>query len=270
MRRLRHCCTVRIRSLGYRTDLALLRLGGSEFEDRGDHLVVRSPHNPHHFWGNFLLLDAIPAAADVDRWADRFATTFPGAGRLTLGFDGTDGTVADLAGFAARGCTAEAQSVLTATGVRPPARRDPAAVFRPLRDDADWAQSVELRLRCNADDPTYDRAFVTAHAATQRRLVESGPGVWCGAFVDGLLVSQLGLVCTEPGLARYQSVETDPGFRRRGLAAGLLHDAGRHGRERLGARTLVIVADPDYVAIDLYRSAGFRDAETQCQVEGPG
>lgn len=39
-----------VRSLGYRTDLALLRLGGSEFEDRGDHLVVRTPHNPTFWW----------------------------------------------------------------------------------------------------------------------------------------------------------------------------------------------------------------------------
>ncbi|WP_111768568.1 GNAT family N-acetyltransferase [Nakamurella deserti] len=261
---------MQIRSLGYRTDLALLRLGGSVVDDRGDHLVVRSLHNPHHFWGNFLLLDAVPAPTDVDRWVDRFAATFPGAGRLTLGFDGTDGTVADLAAFTARGCSAEAQAVLTATEVRPPGRRDPAAEFRPLRDDADWAQSVELRLRCNTDDPSYDRMFVTAHAATQRRLVTDGPGVWFGAFVDGHLVAQLGLVRTGAGLARYQSVETDPAFRRRGLATGLLHDAGRHGLERLGARTLVIVADSDDVAVHLYRAIGFRDAETQCQVEGPG
>lgn len=35
-----------VRSLGYRTDLALLRYGGSEIEDRGDHVVIRSPDNP--------------------------------------------------------------------------------------------------------------------------------------------------------------------------------------------------------------------------------
>ena len=52
-----------VESLGYRTDLALLRLGGSTIEDRGDHLVVRSPYNPTFYWGNFLLLEHVPAPA---------------------------------------------------------------------------------------------------------------------------------------------------------------------------------------------------------------
>jgi ribosomal protein S18 acetylase RimI-like enzyme len=244
-------------------------MGGSRIDDQGDHLVIRSPHNPAHHWGNFLLLDAIPTEADVGRWADRFADAFPDAGRLTLGFDGTSGRVDDLAGFTARGCTAEAQTVMTSAAVLSPARRDPAAVHRALTDDRDWVQSVELRLRCNVADPTYDRTFVTAKVATQRALVEAGHGGWFGAFVDGRLVCQLGLFRTGPGLARFQSVETDPAFRRRGLAGTLLHHAGRHGVERLGARTLVIVADPEYVAINLYRTIGFRDTEAQCQVEGP-
>ena len=48
------------RSLAWRTDLALLLAAGSEVDDRGDHLVVRTPANPGFYWGNFLLLD-VPA-----------------------------------------------------------------------------------------------------------------------------------------------------------------------------------------------------------------
>ena len=69
-----------VESLGYRTDLALLRLGGSTIEDRGDHLVVRSPYNPTFYWGNFLLLDRVPDGAEAtQQWLDRFAQEFPGA-----------------------------------------------------------------------------------------------------------------------------------------------------------------------------------------------
>ena len=32
-----------IRSLGFRTDLRLLEMTGSEIEDRGTHLVIRTP-----------------------------------------------------------------------------------------------------------------------------------------------------------------------------------------------------------------------------------
>jgi hypothetical protein len=70
---------VHITSLGYRTDLALLRLGGSEIEDRGDHVVVRSPHNPTHWWGNFLLLPGPPRAAETDHWLATFHAEFPDA-----------------------------------------------------------------------------------------------------------------------------------------------------------------------------------------------
>ena len=49
-----------IRSLGYRTDLALLTLGGSTVQQRDGYLVVRTPANPLHWWGNFLLLPYLP------------------------------------------------------------------------------------------------------------------------------------------------------------------------------------------------------------------
>jgi hypothetical protein len=47
---------VKIRSLGYRTDLHILALEGSVIDDRGDHLVVRGPRNPAYWWGNSLLV----------------------------------------------------------------------------------------------------------------------------------------------------------------------------------------------------------------------
>jgi ribosomal protein S18 acetylase RimI-like enzyme len=256
-------------SLGYRTDLALLRLGGSEITDHGDHLVVRSPHNPDHWWGNFLLLDAVPSAEDSQRWLDRFAAEFPDADHVALGFDGTAGTVAELAWFTDRGYSAEASTVLIATAVHAPRHVGTGAVYRPLASDADWADSVELRMRCDAGEhpAAIHRSFVTATARTNRELAESGHGAWFGAFVDDQLVAQMGLLRTEPGLARFQSVETDPDYRRRGLAGALLHHTSRYGFAELGARRLVIVADPDYHAIELYRAVGFTPTEAQLQLE---
>ena len=67
-----------VHSLGFRTDLALLERAGSTIEDCGDHLVVRSPSNPTFYWGNFLLLDHVPAADRVDAWLDRFVAALPG------------------------------------------------------------------------------------------------------------------------------------------------------------------------------------------------
>ena len=125
-----------ITSLGYRTDLALLRLGGSEIEDRGDHVVVRSPHNPTHWWGNFLLLPGPPRAAETDHWLATFHAEFPDAKHVALGFDGVDGTATELASFAERGLSVEGQTVMTATSVHePPVIR--RALARRRRRNAD-------------------------------------------------------------------------------------------------------------------------------------
>ena len=260
-----------ITSLGYRTDLALLRLGGTEVEDHGDHLVVRSPHNPTHWWGNFLLLYGVPPQQQSELWIDRFHARFPEAEHIAIGFDGTTGTVEDLAGFTAAGLSAEAQSVMTATSVREPPRPNRGATYRQLASDEDWAASVQLRVDCNDRDVDsgYFHRFAEAKAATNRALVEAGHGGWFGAFVDGRLVAQMGLYAASPGLARFQSVETHPDFRGRGLAGTLVHHVSGYGFDELGAHTLVMVADPEYLAIRVYRSVGFAETERELQAERP-
>ena len=77
----------------------------------------------------------------------------------------------------------------------------------------------------------------------------------------------MGLVTAGPALARFQAVETHPDARGRGLAGTLVHHVSRYGFDTLGAETLVMVADPEYLAIRLYRSVGFSDSESQLQAE---
>jgi ribosomal protein S18 acetylase RimI-like enzyme len=261
---------VDVTSLGYRTDLALLQLGGTRVEDKGDHRVVRSPHNPTFWWGNFLLLSRVPAAADTDRWLDRFAAEFPDAEHVALGFDGVAGRVEDLAAFAERGLRCETATVMSASVVHEPPRPNHEATYRELSSDDDWAQSVELRVACNDEqEENAYREFATLKVATNRSLSEGGHGGWFGAFEDGRLVSQMGLFSASPGLARFQSVETHPEARGRGLAGTLVHHVSRYGFDKLGAHTLVMVADPDYLAVRVYRSVGFSDGESQLQAEKP-
>jgi GNAT superfamily N-acetyltransferase len=62
---------VDIKSLGYRTDIMLRLLEGSERTDRGDYVVIRSPANPAYWWGNFLLMAAPPAPGGAVSWRSR-------------------------------------------------------------------------------------------------------------------------------------------------------------------------------------------------------
>jgi ribosomal protein S18 acetylase RimI-like enzyme len=262
---------VDVTSLAFRTDLALLELGGSTTEDRGDHIVVRTPHNPTFWWGNFLLLDRVPQPGEHQQWVDRFAATFPDARHLAFGVDGTVGRGSDLAGFADMGLHVDASTVMTATSVNRPPRLNDEAEYRRLTSDDDWAQSLRVRIVANAtDDDPGDETFESRRVATDRATSTAGQGAWFGAFLDGRLVSQMGLAKAGPGLARFRLVETDPAYRGRGLAGTLVHHVSEYGFGELGATTLVMVADPDYLAVRIYRSVGFDDTETQLQAErGP-
>lgn len=262
---------MQVRSLGFRTDLMLRRLAGATVSDRGDHIVVRTPQNPTFYWGNFVLLAAPPAAGEAERWLETFASEFPAAGHVALGVDGTDGDLGTGAEtLRAVGLRAEVAVVLTAPALDPPFRVDPAAVLRPLESDDDWGQAVELRMALDSDEGDQHRRFVERRLAELRSLTDAGHGVYVGAFVDGVARATLGLCTDGGGLGRFQNVETHPDFRRRGLAAGLLSLAAALGQDRLGVTTLVIVADPDYVAVDLYRRLGFVDTERQVQwLRGP-
>jgi ribosomal protein S18 acetylase RimI-like enzyme len=258
---------VNVSSLGFRTDLALLERAGSTVEDRGDHLVVRTPENPEFYWGNFLLLDHVPGAEHVEEWLDRFAETFPEARHRALGFDTARGTVDELSGFLAQGFRVEALTVLTARSVHPPPHPNEEATYRAFRSDDDWRQSVELRFACDDVQSVSHREFVRRRARSNRALVAGGHGQWFGAFLGETLVAQMGLVTASPGLARFQLVETHPDHRGRGLAGTLAHHVSGYGFRELQAKTLVLVADPDYLAIRIYRAIGFVDSEAQLQAE---
>lgn len=248
-----------VRSLGYRTDLAILALEGSQVTDRGDHLVIRTPRNPGYWWGNFLLLPGLKPGSG-DGWEARFAAEFPGARHMALGVDEPDARAVDPGQLP--GLAMERNAVMTATSVHAPPHPNTEAVVRTLEGDADWRQSFELATATWADEPGGDAAFVTAQQAAKRALTRAGHGAWFGAFLDGTLVAQLGLVTVGSGLARYQSVETHPAARRRGLAGTLVWQAGAAALTS-GTRTLVMVAEPAEAAIRVYHSVGFTVTESQ-------
>ncbi len=247
-----------IRSLAFRTDLALLTQSGSLVEERDDCLVVRTPENPSFYWGNFLLLREPPRAAEP--WLARFEAEHPAARHRAFGLDVADADASGLDAFAAAGLSVDASGVLTTTATVE--GRPVEATLRPLAGDDDWAQRARL------SQAVYDQGrppteFVLRRAAAERRHCEAGHGAWWGAFEDGVLLSACGIFAAGLGLARYQDVETHPDGRRRGLAGAVVAAAARHAREELDAPTLVIVADPDDDAYRLYESLGFVRTETQ-------
>jgi ribosomal protein S18 acetylase RimI-like enzyme len=256
-----------VRSLGLRTDLMVRRLAGSQITDHGDHLVVRTPDNPSFYWGNFLAFPAPLRPGDAQRWQALFARHHPGARHRAYAVDDPSGTVGDPAEVAALGVETSVMAVLTAPAPLPRPKSGARPDIRPVRSDADWQQLLDVRLSCEDEIPDADHAdFLTRQLAEARRLSESGVGTWFGAVVDDRIVATLGIFCDGGGVARYQNVETDPAYRRRGLARALLIHASEHAARQLAAHTVVIVAEYGYHAVDLYRSVGFGDTEKQVQL----
>jgi RimJ/RimL family protein N-acetyltransferase len=258
-------------SLGWRTELIFARFDAQVIERR-DFLLVRTPHNPTFFWGNYLLFDHSPREGDAARWLAAFnreiARRQSESRHLAFGIDGAASF--DLpADSAALGVKMFPSTVLTMRSeqLRAP-RRTLAAQFtmRPLRLPDEAAQAVEHQVQSDAGgyEPAGYRMFRERQMQRYGRMAQASLGKWFGIFaatpVGERLVADCGLFRDGFGahaLGRFQHVSTHPDWRRQGLCSVLIHAVCRHGFEVLGLESLVIVADPHDVAIGLYESLGF-------------
>jgi len=245
------------------TDLAILELGGSTVEDRGDHLLVRTPANPDYHWGNVVLVLDASTVDDAGRWLGAFVAAFPGAGWRALGLPVMP---ADVAAWDRHGVRLETDEVLVAR--TQPRRTDvpPSYAVRQITG-ADWELVVAKEMADNARTGEYEpvghERFVRAMAATRAGLSKRGAAAFFGAFSDGELVADLGIVrCGRR--ARYQAVGTAPEHRGRGLASHLLGVAAQWAAEG-GCDEWVIVTESTNPAGRVYRRAGFAPAAASVQ-----
>ncbi len=270
------------RSLGWRTDLIFARFDG-DIAARDDHLVIRTPQNPTFWWGNFLLYDHAPRPGDAAHWLARFeaeiAARQPESRHVTFGVD-SEVDFALPEDFAAVGFTKFASTVLTMqrAQLRAPRKALPTACrVAALRLPEQAAAAVDLQVAADAgehESPAQYRLFRERQMSRYEAMERAGMGAWFGVFAradegaDDTLVADCGLF-RAPGesLGRFQHVVTHPAWRRRGLCSALVHAVCRHGFERLGLETLVIVADPDDVAIGLYESLGFQRGASTWHLE---
>ncbi|MFZ1996453.1 MAG: GNAT family N-acetyltransferase, partial [Solirubrobacteraceae bacterium] len=240
------------------------------------YLVVRSPTNPTHYWGNLLLFDETPAAGDGERWEALFTAEFaddPRVTHRTFGWDRTDDARGAVESeFRARGYDVDLSVGMIASPeeIHPHPRANREVEVKALdprddgRDELHWEQVLELQAAGRDPDSseTEDafRVFSRARQAELRAMFRAGAGAWYVAIDGESLAGSLGIVVTG-GRARYQAVDTAIAHRRRGICSRLLVDAARHAVATYRATRLVIVADPGYHAAGIYESVGFRPVE---------
>ncbi len=262
---------VRGLSAGWATDLAVWQLSGSQIEDRGDHLVVRTASNPDYHWGNCLVVLDPESVHDGDRWASVFAAEFPWADWLAVGLSRLP---KEVTSWRQLGAMVEVDEVLTTTTT--PAHA-PLPVGYHVRRLAgtDWEAHVRKEIlgntRSGQEEPGSFERFIRARVDERRALSDRNEAAFFGAFADTLddeaLVADLGIVVC--GLvARYQSVATDSAHRGRGLASHLLRVAAAWSATR-GCTSWVIITESTNAAGRVYRRAGFQPTASNAQAYRP-
>jgi ribosomal protein S18 acetylase RimI-like enzyme len=266
---------MKLTSLGYQTDVLLRQFEGEVLERHG-YLVLRTPKNPGYRWGNFLIFRDPPKAGDLERWKALFAKeigTPPDYVHFLFGWDGPNAELGDSQAFLEAGFELYNDVVLTAQRVNPPPKWNKDCTIRTF-EARDWQAWIQLKRDANeverdeareVDDENM-KIYLEQKASEYQRMTEAGLGQWFGAYVDGQLAASLGLFVWN-GLGRFQFVDTHPNFRRRGLAGTLVYHAAQQGFKHMGAKTLVMCADPDYVAVGIYESVGFRVTERQTALQ---
>ncbi len=259
-----------IRSLGYRTDLFFPRFEGV-IHNRGDYLVIRTPSNPGFFWGNYLLFAGPPAPGDLEKWQALFRQEISSqqvTHHMVFGWDTSTGETGEVQPFIDAGFHLVESIVLTAQQVCVPPKYNHEVVVRPLVEDWEWEQALQNQVDCRPPEHSEEayRPFKTAKMARYRQMQRAGLGGWFGAFLGDRLVADLGLFVIN-GVGRFQSVETALEFRRLGICGTMVYQAANYGFERLGAKTLVMIADEFYHAAKIYESVGFRPTERQVGLE---
>lgn len=234
-------------------------------------VAVHTPTNPTFWWGNLLVFPNAPAAGDETRWLELWSSAFGDRfEHRTFAWDRADGVEGDVAAFERAGFEVERSAVLVAApeAVRPPRKDTSHVIVREIDLQAEREQLVDLSMvvgeevEWSGERPETAREHNELQFRRRARHTAEGRGFWLGAFsVHGELVAALGVLSVGEGLARYQQVDTHPEWRRQGLCSRLLHDSARLARDRFDVRELAIVADREYHALDLYRSAGFEVVE---------
>jgi hypothetical protein len=203
----------RVRSLGLRTDIDVLG-DRCEVLDRGDHMVVRTPSIPTFHWGNFVVTEGAPAPGDRARWEAWFDADFDrtrSTHRTFVRLDGPEGDAGDVAPFVDAGYLAEDVVVLAVERTAPAPNFDPGLDCHPVVADEEWRAVIDLQFACRdveLGEAGYMR-FLEGKFAMYRDLAAQGVLTWWGAWIDGQLVGDLGIVVRDDR-ARFQSVETHP------------------------------------------------------------
>ena len=255
---------------GWRTDFIVHRYG-AVVEEHPGHLVVRTPANPTFYWGNCLVLPAAPRDEDLPLWLDRFDAHIrqhqPESTHVAIGVD-APWAGEPFAAWRAAGFTLQLTTMLRLQPgqlVGAPRPVQGRTQFRAL----DLSSDGEALLAVETSDvggfePEGYREFRRRQHGRYLEMQRDGLLQWFGLWCDGVLAATCGLIRDRPEAGvdgRFQFVTTHADWRRRGLCTALIHAVSDFAFTHWQVGQVYMAADPEDVAIGIYRSLGYRDID---------
>ena len=244
----------------------------AEFREREGYLVYRSDRFPDYYAANGIEIRE-PAGRRLTEWESIFGEEFDRAvfRHRTFTFDRAPELEPLAAEAAEAGYNVVFLSYLIATSAPAPGSPPKGLAVEQIQSEQDWQRLLRFEDRVSRGYDWYEGPESTASLLAKTRYVSERVGIEWLALVDadGEIASKLGLFRHGP-VYRLQEVATAEEQRRRGLSSYLLRLALHRAIEEGGAEGLVVEADRNDHAIDLYRKLGFEEVgETVALMQYP-
>ncbi len=252
--------------LGYFTDSFFLEKD-KEIIPQKEYTLVRSPNQPHFFYGNYLLLNHPISHFEKTSIEERFRYHFnhPSIKHYTFCWTGPD--TSGLGLFLEDGYVLEEITVLAIkeNQYEMPGCLNERITIRAFGSDKDWQEWMDLEMeeRDEAFEENGYREFIKGRIAIYKGLNEKDMGNNYGAYLDNQLVASAGLY-HQSGIGRFQNVRTRKEYRNRSICNTLMHHICQLAFQEL--HQLVIAAEKGYHALDIYRKLGFQEVGHQTSV----
>ncbi|MDA8792034.1 GNAT family N-acetyltransferase [Bacteriovoracaceae bacterium] len=258
-----------IKSLIIQTDLIFAKFAGS-IEYRSDMAIIRTPSNPRFHWGNFIVFKNPPKIDDCQNWKRIFDQEFdyykgPHHYTFVWDIDGSE-TSCDkeiIKAFEKYEFDYEDSIALSCSELNAPKQLNHEIKIREIKTESEWQEVIKLQILCGDEkykkNGTYEK-FKIDQFKNYRKMYEADLGFWYGAFIGETLVADLGIFHSR-NLARYQSVETHPDYRNKGICGTLVYQSSLMLLKHFNIDQFVMVADPNYHAARIYENVGFKNVE---------
>ncbi|MDQ3021979.1 MAG: GNAT family N-acetyltransferase [Bacteroidota bacterium] len=255
-------------SLAYKTDLVQVRHEGI-VDNCEDYYVIRTPSRKNYFWGNYILIKKNEKSIDVRKWINIYKKEFSNNNPyfLTFGLDAKKVSNEIVIEFQKHGFTLKKAEVLSCSSLKKPEVPKAEITFREIINNEDWDGWVEVHMDESwqfSKETQY--GFQLQHLENIKKLVMNNFMRRFGAYINNKMVGELGIF-SDLGIGRFNLVSTHQDYRNLRICSNLIYYTGNKTFNENAASQLIIVADDDYFAKNIYKKLGFEVVEEQIGFE---